>query len=264
MNPYIERLDKNINVYYIENLNCPLHIHSHAELFYVKSGNLSTSVGGKSYKMKAGDIAFISPMQVHGFKTEEGEENECITHIFSPQFISDLYTQLTKTQPKDPFIIDAIKDESVRFAYDKLMRIDWLDLELVKALLHLTIVSCFKMVEFIPVKDHIEDRLYKVIGYINEHFIEDISIDSIGAAIGISKFSLSRMFSEKIGMSLRTYINSLRFEKMKALFTTTDLTITEVCYECGFSNQRTFNRVCLNLYGKTPKEIRTELRGITQ
>lgn len=260
MNPYIQHLDSDINVWYIENLNCQFHFHSHVELFFVISGNITATIGGKIIKMKAGDMAFISPMQIHSYSTDSDERNASVAHIFAPQYMPDFYIELSKMQPAEPVLFNAIEDECIDFSYNKLMRMDWGEEALKKALLHMIVASCFKRIKFIPVSEHGADNLYKVIAYINEHFAEDISFDDLGIALGISKFSLSRTFSNKIGIGFREYVNSLRFEKMKALFSSTQLTITEICYECGFSNQRTFNRACIRQFGKTPKEIRIQLR----
>jgi AraC-like DNA-binding protein len=76
--------------------------------------------------------------------------------------------------------------------------------------------------------------------------------------MGISRYYLSRTFSEKLQTSFPNYLNSLRVDLAKNLLESGDQDILQICYECGFESQRTFNRVFKNTCGITPREYRNQ------
>ena len=92
--------------------------------------------------------------------------------------------------------------------------------------------------------------------YLGEHFDQPLSLDALSRALGASKYHLSHLFSERLGMNFRSYLNALRVERARLLLTGTAAPITQICYECGFENQRTFNRAFLAACGTTPTRYR--------
>lgn len=57
-------------------------------------------------------------------------------------------------------------------------------------------------------------------------------------------------------MSFQDYVALTRFEHARRLLESTDMTIVEICGECGFSDRRYLNKVCLQQTGMSPKEYR--------
>ena len=95
------------------------------------------------------------------------------------------------------------------------------------------------------------------IRYISAHYTEPLSLTTLSSAVGVRNAHLSRLFSERVEGGFQHYLQILRVEKAKALLTTSDRTISEIMFESGFSDQRTFNRVFKCLTGKTPREYRS-------
>jgi transcriptional regulator GlxA family with amidase domain len=56
------------------------------------------------------------------------------------------------------------------------------------------------------------------------------------------------------GTGFVRYLSIIRISQAADLLTTTDLKITDIAYQCGFSSIRTFNRVFLEVTGYTPTE----------
>ena len=70
--------------------------------------------------------------------------------------------------------------------------------------------------------------------------------------------SLSRFkkeFGESYGMTPKRWINERRLERAKQLIGTTDNTITEVAYLCGFESLSHFIKLFREKYGSTPKQM---------
>ena len=76
--------------------------------------------------------------------------------------------------------------------------------------------------------------------------------------LGISKYVLSRMFAKTFHV-LSKYLNGVRLNYAVGALENTQDTITNICLECGFESQRTFNRVFKERYKITPREYRKRL-----
>jgi Transcriptional regulator containing an amidase domain and an AraC-type DNA-binding HTH domain len=63
---------------------------------------------------------------------------------------------------------------------------------------------------------------------------------------------LSRFFSLRTRKTFSGFVQELRLQKAAKLLVENDMTITEVCYECGYNNVSNFNRQFLNHYQMNP------------
>ena len=96
----------------------------------------------------------------------------------------------------------------------------------------------------------------KLLKYINDHYVEDISLTLVAQKIGYSKEYCSKIFSEVVGMSFRDYLNFLRMRKANEYFSLkkeNKMTTTEIVYKCGFNSTATFYRAQKALKGKNIK-----------
>jgi len=59
-----------------------------------------------------------------------------------------------------------------------------------------------------------------------------------------------------MGCGFNEYVNKLRVEKAKNLLVQSKLSILDVALECGFDNQRSFDRVFLKFQRSTPSKYK--------
>jgi len=98
---------------------------------------------------------------------------------------------------------------------------------------------------------HIENA----IAYINNHYTEeDLSNDTISAAIGVSPNYLTRVFGDYLGVSLHKYIINLKIEKAQQMLTIGKMNITETAEKAGFSGIHAFSKTFKSVIGMTPSE----------
>lgn len=71
-----------------------------------------------------------------------------------------------------------------------------------------------------------------------------------------SPFHFARLFREVIGIPPGEYLAAIRFEKAKELVLRTDLSVTDICFEVGFSSLGTFSSRFKHLVGTSPAELR--------
>lgn len=100
------------------------------------------------------------------------------------------------------------------------------------------------------------DTIREIITYVNEHYMEKITLDEMAAQTGFSKEYFCRFFKQHMGITFLRYLNEVRISHAGRLLTTTDLPVFEVMTESGFTNQTIFNRLFKELYGMTPRQSR--------
>ena len=59
-----------------------------------------------------------------------------------------------------------------------------------------------------------------------------------------------------MGITFLRYLNEVRISHAGRLLTSTDMSISEVMTESGFTNQTIFNRLFKEIYGMTPRQAR--------
>ena len=86
----------------------------------------------------------------------------------------------------------------------------------------------------------------------NEYFSQDF----LAQEMGISKMQLYRKLKDIKGETPTDFIRGIRLKQAETLLKTTNKTVQEIMYDCGFNNKAYFYRVFSQKFGSTPKEYR--------
>ena len=98
-------------------------------------------------------------------------------------------------------------------------------------------------------------KLKRAIAYIQAHLAENISLDAMATQIGLSRFYFCRLFKQSTGLTPHQYLIKCRIDRAKALLKERNLSISDVAFEVGFSNQSHFTKHFKRLTGTTPKKF---------
>lgn len=93
---------------------------------------------------------------------------------------------------------------------------------------------------------------------------EDLSLDELAAEARLSPFHFARMFKRSVGVPPRVYLTRLRIERACELLEKTDLPITDIALEVGYSSNQVLARVFLKHHSVTPSEYRRAVRDPTR
>ncbi len=99
-------------------------------------------------------------------------------------------------------------------------------------------------------------RLQRAADYIRLRLSENIRLDHVAAAAGLSVFHFSRMFKKTTGLTPHRYLMKARVEKARQLLHECDKTLTEIAIECGFYDQSHMSKVFRRLAGMSPVQFR--------
>jgi AraC family transcriptional regulator len=89
---------------------------------------------------------------------------------------------------------------------------------------------------------------------------EDISLDELAAEAQLSPYHFARMFKQSVGEPPRAYLTRLRMERACELLELTDLPVTEIAFEVGYSSNQVLARVFLKHRRISPSDYRRAVR----
>ena len=110
------------------------------------------------------------------------------------------------------------------------------------------------------VKDN--DRINVVFNHVKANFKEDISLDEMADLVSMTVPSFCRYFKKMTNKTFTQFANEYRLVHASKLLAEQSLSITEVCFECGFNNFSHFNKSFKAFTGQNPSQYRNELKSV--
>ena len=99
-------------------------------------------------------------------------------------------------------------------------------------------------------------RLKRMLGYIHEHYGEDIAPADIAAAAGVCERECFRCFKQELGTTPLSSLTDYRLRKAAELLRETRLSVTEIAVACGFATASYFGKVFRRRMNLSPLEYR--------
>ena len=100
--------------------------------------------------------------------------------------------------------------------------------------------------------DRTAEQIYNVMGYIGEHYAEDIDEKSLALEHGMSYSYFSRSFKRVTGMTFKNYLNRTRINKAEQFLFRNGGSISDAATACGYNSISYFISVYRQITGKTP------------
>ena len=95
---------------------------------------------------------------------------------------------------------------------------------------------------------------------LEENFDKNITIPQLARQVGINEAKLKEGFRELYNQSIHNYLQQLRLEKAKQLLLTTNMSVSDITYEIGYSHVTHFTTLFKKEIGLTPTEWRKKNR----
>lgn len=99
-------------------------------------------------------------------------------------------------------------------------------------------------------------RVLKVKQFINDHYMDEIRLAQLADIAGMSPSAFSRFFKMHTGRNLSDYIIDIRLGFAARMLVDTNMSISEISFDCGFNNLSNFNRIFKRKKGCSPSEFR--------
>jgi AraC-like DNA-binding protein len=89
-----------------------------------------------------------------------------------------------------------------------------------------------------------------------------LNLDQIASQAGFSRYHFIRLFRRTYGITPHQYLMQRRIEQAQALLASSDLPITEICFEVGFRSLGSFSALFHRYTGHSPSAHR--MRAVEQ
>lgn len=245
------------------------HWHNCLEIIAVVKGSVKVKDGFEEHKLFEGDVIVINTDDLHAIYNTD-EENLIIILNIDINYFEAYYPSIHNTI----IVCDSNTDKkkyrkqleviflSVLNLYNCIFyksstsddEIENLGLELLELL-----IDNFRYLRVYEDRfTHIEsnDLHAKTFGsamdYIYKNFTEKITLHDISSEVNFSKYYISHLIKDVSGLSFKEYLNMFRVENSEKLLLTTRKSITEIAYECGFSDVKYYNKHFFRWYHDTP------------
>ena len=253
-----------------------LHHHDFYEVYFFLSGNVQYNIESRSYLLTPGDVLLISPMELH--QPMFGSEHKTYERIvlwINKRFLEGLslpgqsFTECFNTaSPGHTNLLrpEGVSRQYLTFLLEQLMteknsddlysEVAALSL-LVQVMISLNRLSLvYRQEQSIAAPD---STVYSVLGYINDHYSENLTLDFLANRFFISKYHLSREFQRLVGTSVHRYIIQKRLVMAKQMLSEGKPS-SEVYQHCGFGDYSNFYRAFRAEYQTSPKDFVLRLK----
>lgn len=103
-------------------------------------------------------------------------------------------------------------------------------------------------------------RLRRVQDYAFSRPAEPLSLAAAAEIAGLERTYFSKFFHQKTGLCFRDWINEVHLQRAMSLLEESDLPITRVAHEAGFSSLRSLERVFARKIGMAPRDFKKSMR----
>lgn len=257
----------------------PWHFHSEYEIVNVLKSYGKRFVGDSIESFKDGDLVLIGNKLPHFWKSDEAfykrkpdyRVNAIVVHFPSDFFKEEIsnYSEfhhikvlLMKSSRGIKFTAptNAIAGEKLK----ELLDLSGLE-QMLSFISFLNFLAQSKDVKLLASEayrmdshEYLSDRLDKVIHYFNCNYQQKIKLRDIAEKIGMNPTSFCRYFKEKTGKSFTSFVNEMRIGHACKLLVEGKLSISQICFECGFNNVSNYNRTFRKFTGFTPSEYQDQ------
>ncbi len=253
-----------------------LHYDKELIVEYYRKGTASLRIEGNLYDIGEGDIVVLNPDELHVSERKDPCYMEKIVlHISDgllTQFGADRPLFLDKISRKAKGKGNLIPKESAN-SLGLAARIDeCLTLAKEQTAEAEVLLSC-KTVELLSILAALLEKVEqtdgaaysnktvnRIIDYINRHYTEDITMDTVADRFHFSKYYISHLFKDFVGISPYDYLTSRRLYACNNLIRA-GYTVKEASLTVGFINYSNFYRLYKKHFQITPQQFKEQLKG---
>lgn len=234
-----------INRHNTENNEFKLHFHNCYEIIYILSGKGTATIGEKTYSVSDGTYCIIPPKAKH---TEVLDGDGEIMFIGFEYDNPELTLGEGVYQTVDTSVLLILNKIAEEFTCQ-----DTGYNVAANALLDLLMVTAVRRSGATSKKCKDLDYIKT---YIEQYYNQKISFSQLADLSGYSYDYFRHMFKQRFGISPQEYMIDIRLRQAKRLIEKTDLSCTEIAYNCGFSNSAQLTSMFKKKYKKPPTAFR--------
>ena len=107
----------------------------------------------------------------------------------------------------------------------------------------------------------VDKRVEKIIEMMRENVGEELSLNEFAQSVNLSVWRLCHIFKSDVGMPPIRYLRLLRMERAKDLLESSFLSVKEIAFQVGLSDESHFVRDFKSTYGFSPARYRSRFQN---
>ena len=233
------------------------HKFDQCKFYFITEGKCTIEIEDNVYKAEAGDWFFIPAGAEHGYKNDKSGSFKKYWLHFDIYPNADLFSALSL-----PYVVKLSNISKVKRLFEALLKAknsnELTEKLKVKACLINLISEYIKTAKpnGVNVQSRTDERLDKVLRYINENLDKDLSLDVLAKKYYSHPNHFIRAFKDKTGFTPAKYVTHMKLEASKRLLEETDLTVEEITEKFAFANSAHFSRIFKQYYNTPPAKYR--------
>ena len=256
---------------------CYAHVHNAIELLYIKEGSYNVSIDGCEQEAFSGDLILFCSNSIHYVSTQSRPVNEYYVIKIPPMFLLEFSRQKVKAEyimrfalnrdgQKNIWKKDELRNSNILLILNQLIAeyeeqkyASEVAIRLKIMELLLTILresdNCTALMS-----DQVAESIYNAMLCAKSNYAEDLDERKLAQSIGMSYSYFTRSFKRVAGMTFRKYLNITRIHAAEQQLCTSEDSITEIATKCGYNSSSYFINVFRSITGKTPYQMRQQLK----
>jgi len=258
------------------------HFHTECQLVYILSGSGTRIIGDSIEHFEEGDLTFVGPNVPHVWysKSESdstGDNAVSVALYINPEAVSENLGGLIDTKELRHFFKESERGISICGVKKTLIT------DILKQMPEQKNITL--LASFMQILDHLLDsqdmiwlnvpnmlsmyagqatgRVHKLMNYIQQNFREEITLQQAASVSGLQIHSFCRFFKTLTNRTFSDFLNQVRIGFAGKLLQQSDLPVTQIALECGYTNISYFNRCFKKINKISPKEYRIlSLHGV--
>lgn len=249
-----------------------LHYDEDLIIEYFRKGETSKRIEGNIYNIREGDLIITTPEELHvGIRTDDSYIEKISLHIDEELFTPfggnrTVFFDTIINKPKGTgnlILAEVVRELGIDSMLNQCLEYAQMSTLEAQVLLNCKVVEMLsKLSKLIEAGNTAESAapssnktVNEMINYINRHYTEDVTLDILADKFHFSKYYISHLFRDYVGVSPYEYLITRR------LYLFNDLvrqghSIRQACFDIGFNNYSNFFRLYKKHFDITPQQFK--------
>ena len=272
-NPWVELLE------FPEGFNMEIqHYHDLYEIYLLVEGDRYIFLNDEVYCLQKGDMFIVEPYVLHATRNLKPAYLKRYLINISPEILLSILSkdEVEKLFKNFSTCIIRLAEEQSAHVYDLFKKTAAYSNRIDKRGMKLLHASIFCLLDYVdellrtkkeekilPQRTVVQkNELLEVISYVNDYYTENITLDFIAAYTHMSKSNFCRVFRKMTGETFGQYLNTYRITKVHQLLVETNLPLSKIANQTGFTSTAHMTRIFRQIHGKSPSGFRKRIKNI--
>lgn len=240
------------------------HWHDDFEFVCINAGRMRYTVNGEGYVLRAGDGLFVNSCQAHACESCEGEDCEYFCMVLHPSLLgANAYLRENFVRPlsrNDAFACLPLRGTTLwqrgvlRCVREACALLEGDDPAAELSVMSQAFQAAALLTRHMPAPralavetDRRSLALRRMLGHVQEHYRERISLGDLAAAGGVSISACCELFRRHTGQTPGGYVTRYRLERGMEQLRNPNLSVAEIARSVGFASASYFSE-CFKRY----------------